>query len=72
MDIRILLLYFLFAPNFILLGQNIDTSESYIANSQQEIWHVKAMHPDGYTMDVKAFDSEGNKYDVNVDMQRHP
>ena len=30
------------------------------------VWHVKAMHPEGYTMDVKAFDAEGNRYDVKV------
>ena len=28
------------------------------------IWHVKAIHPDGYILDVKALDKDGNKYDV--------
>ena len=28
------------------------------------IWHVKAIHPEGYFLDVKAIDSDGNKDDV--------
>ena len=36
------------------------------ANNQQIIWHVKAMHPEGYTLDVKAFDNKGNRYDVKA------
>lgn len=35
-------------------------------HEQQLIWHVKAIHPDGYTLDVKAFDQKGNKYDVKA------
>lgn len=31
---------------------------------KEVIWHVKAVHPEGYFMDVKAFDREGNIYDV--------
>jgi len=33
---------------------------------QKLIWHVKAMHPDGYTLDVKAFDEKGLMYDVKA------
>lgn len=32
--------------------------------AKEVIWHVKAVHPEGYFMDVKAFDREGNSYDV--------
>ena len=34
--------------------------------AQDVIWHVKAMHPEGYTLDVKAFDDKGNIYDVKA------
>jgi len=33
---------------------------------QNLIWHVKALHPDGYTLDVKAFDKKGLMYDVKA------
>lgn len=33
---------------------------------EQVIWHIKAMHPDGYTLDVKAFDENGEIYDVKA------
>jgi len=33
---------------------------------QNLIWHVKALHPDGYTLDVKAFDEKGLMYDVKA------
>lgn len=34
--------------------------------AQELIWHVKAMHPEGYTLDVKAFDEEGAYFDVKA------
>lgn len=30
------------------------------------IWHIKAIHPEGRTLDVKALDGEGNIYDVKA------
>jgi hypothetical protein len=30
------------------------------------IWHIKAIHPDGQTIDIKALDKEGNPYDVKA------
>ena len=33
---------------------------------QKVVWHVKALHPDGHTLDVKAFDSKGNQFDVKA------
>lgn len=30
------------------------------------IWHVKAIHPEGRTLDVKALDAEGNLFDVKA------
>jgi hypothetical protein len=30
------------------------------------IWHVKAIHPRGNTMDVKAFNEKGEKFDVKA------
>lgn len=32
----------------------------------QEIWHIKALDPDGHTLDVKAFDQHGERYDVKA------
>ncbi len=34
--------------------------------SQEIVWHVKVIHPEGYTLDVKAIDSAGNRYDVKA------
>jgi hypothetical protein len=34
--------------------------------AQEVIWHVKAIHPEGRTIDVKALDAEGNIYDVKA------
>jgi len=30
------------------------------------IWHIKAIHPDGQTIDIKALDEDGNIYDVKA------
>ena len=30
------------------------------------IWHIKAIHPEGQTIDVKALDADGNIYDVKA------
>ena len=56
---------------WLLLSWNVTGQDQSVDNLsskelQKEIWHVKALHPDGYTMDVKALDVEGNKYDVKA------
>jgi len=28
------------------------------------IWHIKAIHPEGWTLDVKALDADGNIFDI--------
>ena len=35
-------------------------------NDQEVIWHIKAIHPEGYTMDVKAIDEKGDRHDVKA------
>jgi len=30
------------------------------------LWHIVAIHPEGYALDVKAIDSEGNDFDVKA------
>lgn len=30
------------------------------------VWHVKALHPDGYILDVRAYDRMGNVYEVKA------
>ena len=35
-------------------------------NGDDEIWHVKAVHPEGQFLDVKAFDKSGKSFDVKA------
>ena len=57
------LLVFFISWSTNLLSQT-DKNENK-ANSDIEIlWHIKAIHPDGKFIDVKAFDKKGNIYDV--------
>ena len=35
-----------------------------VSMAKEVIWHVKAVHPEGYFMEVRAFDREGNSYSV--------
>jgi len=42
-------------------------SQEKITNSDMEvIWHVKAIHPNGYFIDIKALDKDGNIFDVKA------
>ena len=66
MDSKIWFLWFLITPCLIVTGQNHDSYEEPQANNQHAIWHIKAIHPEGYTMDIKALDAEGNRYDVKA------
>ena len=61
--LNIILLLFMVsgAPQIENTSLSLDTQ-----NRQQIIWHIKAIHPDGYTLDVKAFDDKGNKFDVKA------
>ncbi len=34
--------------------------------SEGVIWHIKAIHPEGKTLDVKAFDENGTRFDVKA------
>jgi hypothetical protein len=34
--------------------------------SDNFLWHIVAMHPEGYTLEVKALDKDGNAYDVKA------
>jgi len=48
---------------------NVDQNIEFQKESQVEgevIWHVKAIHPEGFFLDVKALDSEGRIYDVKA------
>lgn len=47
-------------------GQEQSTYDTTQNNNQQIIWHVKALHPEGYTLDVKALDQDGKRYDVKA------
>jgi len=64
-SLTIVLLFFLTVPLQVKC-QSDAINETTSEKSQDVIWHVKAMHPEGYTMDVKAFDKEGNRFDVKA------
>ena len=41
-------------------------SSAAVAGAQTRVWHVKAVHPQGYLLDVKALDAEGGIHDVKA------
>ena len=48
-------------------AQNQRAMTDSVENTAQDvIWHVKALHPEGYTMDVKAIDEQHNQYDIKA------
>jgi hypothetical protein len=40
------------------------TETEEISTFEDIIWNVKAIHPDGQTLDIKAIDEEGNLFDI--------
>ena len=57
----------LLVVGFSTMAQNESTVIDHTENITQDvIWHVKALHTDGYTMDVKAIDDENNLYDIKA------
>jgi hypothetical protein len=46
------------------IDQSPNTTETI--SSEDIIWHIKAFHPDGKLLDVKAIDAKGNKHDVKA------
>ena len=47
-------------------SKQTDNSVKSEQPNEEIIWHIKAIHPDGYSIDVKALDKDGNKYDVKA------
>ena len=43
-----------------------NTSQSVVDVPDEIIWHIKAIHPEGRTIDVKALDADGNIYDIKA------
>lgn len=43
-----------------------DVMEDKLKFTQDIIWHIKAIHPEGRTIDVKALDKDGTIYDVKA------
>jgi hypothetical protein len=63
----------LFGFSILLLACTNGTTEGKNETTQNEetkakdiIWHIKAIHPDGKSLAIKAIDKEGNQYDVNA------
>ena len=52
--------------NGVLIHAHVKAMSQTGCSSDSFIWHIKAIHPDGYTLDVKAIDAEGNLYDVKA------
>jgi hypothetical protein len=58
--------------DFTLPNKNI-TKDIYENDFKRIIWNIKAVTPDGKNLDIKAFDAEGNKFDVKAtqDSKQH-
>ncbi len=46
--------------------EKTEATEKEIAKVEDIVWSVKAIHPDGSTLDIKAIDKEGNLFDINA------
>ncbi|MBT8298992.1 MAG: hypothetical protein KJO52_11730, partial [Maribacter sp.] len=42
------------------------TQTAEIAKVDNVYWNVKAIHPEGQSLDVKAFDAEGKSFDIKA------
>ena len=61
---KILFLWLLLFGSVILWNDGLVLAQK--VEKEQVIWHIKAIHPDGYTLEVKAFDKDGAIYDVKA------
>ena len=50
----------------LFFGLFLSASAQEKASADDIIWHIKAIHPNGRTMDVKAFNDRGDKFDVKA------
>ncbi|MBT8205628.1 MAG: hypothetical protein KJN96_10165 [Eudoraea sp.] len=50
------------------VSENKDDAATEVTElaAEEIIWHIKAIHPEGYTLDIKALDADGNIYDVKA------
>ncbi len=68
---QLIVAYLFVVPLFSLTAQVPDKDQESLIKPEVEIssnifWQVKAYHPDAKLLRVKAFDSEGNIYDVKA------
>lgn len=47
----------------------IASTAASLAVADDTIWHVKAVHPKGYLLDIKAIDADGKQYDIKAIQQ---
>lgn len=52
--------------NGVLIHAHVKAISQTGCSSDSFIWHIKAIHPEGHTLDVKAIDEEGNIFDVKA------
>jgi hypothetical protein len=62
---------FLLGLIFFAVGCNSSSPEAEVVEPEVPafeniIWNVKAIHPDGQTLDIKAFDAAGNTIDIKA------
>jgi hypothetical protein len=68
--------HYLFLSGFLFLltacnndpkkGKTSQTETEEIVKVNDVYWNVKAIHPDGKSLDVKAFDKEGKSFDIKA------
>ncbi len=59
------LFVFMFSISTDMLSQ-ANKNEDKKNNDMEIIWHVKAIHPNGYFIDIKALDENGSFYDIKA------
>lgn len=52
--------------NGVLIHAHVKAVSQTGCSTDSFIWHIKAIHPEGYGLDVKALDPEGNMYDIKA------
>lgn len=52
--------------NGVLIHAHVKALSQTGCSSDSFIWHIKAIHPEGYTLDVKALDKSGNLFDIKA------
>lgn len=55
-----------YAKGFFIAAVLLMCAGSLLTNAAEEIWSVKAISPEGRTLDIKAYDKDGAHYDIKA------